>query len=266
MGWGSVPEGVFVLNDQIPAALPADALRRATCVTEWRAAFYRCDSHFEVFRLLRHLAREFGYESFIVFRAPKQGDMKLSDITYVSSLNPDLLRTFDEMELLPGSALMHSLDGATEPVFFRFDGADVQCAQPVRPVVADLCRSFDIEEGVHFPVHCSRSRRGVVGLFGDPAEELTSTELALLLWIGSAVFDRILSLGEESVGRKPLLSARERECLRWTASGKTSAEIAVILGLSAHTVDHYVTTATQKLTAANRTHAVALALRLGEIG
>ena len=40
-------------------------------------------------------------------------------------------------------------------------------------------------------------------------------------------------------------------------------EIAVIAGLSEHTVNHYVTLATQKLGCSNRTQAVVRAIRLG---
>lgn len=59
------------------------------------------------------------------------------------------------------------------------------------------------------------------------------------------------------------LSARERECLSWTAEGKTSEEIAIILELSVHTVNHYLTSAARKLNAVNRLHAVARAIRIG---
>jgi LuxR family quorum sensing-dependent transcriptional regulator len=58
---------------------------------------------------------------------------------------------------------------------------------------------------------------------------------------------------------------RERECLQWTAHGKTSVEIAVIVGTTARTVDAHVNAAMYKLSAASRTQAVALALRAGII-
>ncbi|MBL8575356.1 MAG: helix-turn-helix transcriptional regulator [Hyphomicrobiaceae bacterium] len=61
------------------------------------------------------------------------------------------------------------------------------------------------------------------------------------------------------------LSPRERECLQWTAAGKTSWEIAQILQISHHTADWYIAAATRKLCATNRTHAVAEGLRRGVI-
>lgn len=59
------------------------------------------------------------------------------------------------------------------------------------------------------------------------------------------------------------LSERERECVFWVSEGKTTDEVAVILGVSGNTVNSYVTNAVQKLSARNRTSAVAAALRNG---
>lgn len=63
----------------------------------------------------------------------------------------------------------------------------------------------------------------------------------------------------------PELSRREREVLQWAAEGKTDWEIGMILGLSEHTADKFIRLACRKLYAANRTHAVAQAIRLGLI-
>jgi LuxR family transcriptional regulator len=61
------------------------------------------------------------------------------------------------------------------------------------------------------------------------------------------------------------LSSRERECLVWTARGKTVEDIAAILGISADTVRVYMKRTIAKLQASNKTHAVARALALGLI-
>jgi DNA-binding NarL/FixJ family response regulator len=52
------------------------------------------------------------------------------------------------------------------------------------------------------------------------------------------------------------LNDREVETLTWVARGKTSAEIAQILGLSKRTVDFHIDNARAKLGAATRTQAV----------
>lgn len=60
----------------------------------------------------------------------------------------------------------------------------------------------------------------------------------------------------------PQLAARELECLHWTALGKDSKDIAVILGLSEHTTQTYLKTARFKLGAATISAAVARAIQL----
>ncbi|MNE47978.1 HTH-type quorum sensing-dependent transcriptional regulator VjbR [compost metagenome] len=57
------------------------------------------------------------------------------------------------------------------------------------------------------------------------------------------------------------LTAREIECLRWSAAGKSSEEIAIILSISSHTVISYLKSAMRKLEAVNRMQAVARAYR-----
>jgi DNA-binding CsgD family transcriptional regulator len=61
------------------------------------------------------------------------------------------------------------------------------------------------------------------------------------------------------------LSERERECLYWVSEGKTTDEVAVILGVSSNTVNSYVAHAIQKLAANNRAEAIATAIRNGII-
>ena len=57
------------------------------------------------------------------------------------------------------------------------------------------------------------------------------------------------------------LTVREREVLTWAAQGKSAHEIGDILDITRRTVDEHVKNAIEKLGAANRTHAVAIALR-----
>jgi LuxR family quorum sensing-dependent transcriptional regulator len=61
------------------------------------------------------------------------------------------------------------------------------------------------------------------------------------------------------------LSQRECQVLRLSATGMTASESGQILGITKRTVDEHAASAVRKLDAANRTHAVVIAIRNGLI-
>ena len=61
----------------------------------------------------------------------------------------------------------------------------------------------------------------------------------------------------------PELTARQIECLRWSAEGKSSWDIAQILGLSPRTVDEHLDNACRKLGVKRRAQAAVTAARAG---
>ncbi|MEZ2131091.1 MULTISPECIES: helix-turn-helix transcriptional regulator [unclassified Sinorhizobium] len=75
------------------------------------------------------------------------------------------------------------------------------------------------------------------------------------------ILDGLAQQSGEKDGPSESLSRREIECLRWSAAGKSSEEIAIILDLSAHTVAGYLKSAMRKLDSVNRMQAVARAYR-----
>lgn len=57
------------------------------------------------------------------------------------------------------------------------------------------------------------------------------------------------------------LTERELECLFWIAEGKTSDEIAMILGISRNTINNYITSVMRKTATKTRSEAIAYAVR-----
>ncbi|WP_245281508.1 helix-turn-helix transcriptional regulator [Rhizobium sp. AAP43] len=57
------------------------------------------------------------------------------------------------------------------------------------------------------------------------------------------------------------LTERELECLYWIAEGKTSDEIATILGISRNTINNYITSVMRKTATKTRSEAIAYAVR-----
>lgn len=67
------------------------------------------------------------------------------------------------------------------------------------------------------------------------------------------------------VSDRKLLTPRETEVVSWIAKGKTSIEIAQILGIAPRTVEQHAVASMTKLGATNRVQMAVEALRLGEI-
>ena len=62
-------------------------------------------------------------------------------------------------------------------------------------------------------------------------------------------------------GRELELTDRELECLYWIAEGKTSDEIAMIIGISKNTINNYITSVMRKTATRTRSEAIAYAVR-----
>jgi DNA-binding CsgD family transcriptional regulator len=60
-----------------------------------------------------------------------------------------------------------------------------------------------------------------------------------------------------------MMTAREREVLRWTAEGKTAYKISRILTVSERTVNFHINNVVNKLGATNKTQAAVKAAALG---
>jgi DNA-binding CsgD family transcriptional regulator len=71
---------------------------------------------------------------------------------------------------------------------------------------------------------------------------------------------QILRINGVDADEEILMSARELDCLSWTAAGKTAWEASIILGISERTVRFHLNVAREKLKCATTTQAVAKAI------
>ena len=60
-----------------------------------------------------------------------------------------------------------------------------------------------------------------------------------------------------------VLTVRESDVLSWIAAGKTTRDVAAILGISEHTVGEHLKNIRRKLGTSNNTHSTVRALQLG---
>ena len=112
-----------------------------------------------------------------------------------------------------------------------------------------------------------RERLGETAIFG------ITTEMELPEWreqqkiivrecriLANYFHSHVLRINGHDYEGDILMSARELDCLRWTAAGKTAWEASVILGISERTVRFHLNMAREKLDCATTTQAVAKAI------
>jgi LuxR family transcriptional regulator, quorum-sensing system regulator SolR len=94
--------------------------------------------------------------------------------------------------------------------------------------------------------------------------ELSSLE-ARMRWLVNLSHQSLAPLLAPALGldRRPSLTGREAEVLKWTGDGKTSSEISDILCVSENTVNFHVKNAVSKFGCTNKTAAVVRAAMLG---
>lgn len=221
------------------------------------------ETQFDIFRFLKRLCDLFSFKAFIVFRLPQPSDTRISERSVITNWPTAFLSAYDRLGLLRTSPVVATLRRSTKPFAMTLPERLADLG-PVRAEAEELFRSFQLTTTVALPVHDAAGSRAAIGFAGD-REAPDYGEMLELNLLGSHVFDRLSQIAYADPRGTSTLTERETDCLAWTAEGKTSSEIAAILGLSEHTVNHYLNRAAKKLATVNRTQAVAKALRRGWI-
>ena len=150
------------------------------------------------------------------------------------------------------------------PIWWAGDDAEPQLCAEARGWMREISAPFEGQAGIAFPVSLECGRTGLFVFAGDDID----LDIEALYEVHSScftLFAEVVRLRFQSGAKATQLSKREVECLRLTADGLTSDDIASALGLSVHTANQYLSNSAHKLNAVNRVHAVAKALRGGLI-
>ncbi|MCL6706099.1 autoinducer binding domain-containing protein [Pseudomonas sp. R2.Fl] len=222
-------------------------------------------TQFDVFRFMKRVAELYGARTFMVFNLPSSTSLDLSANSIITNWPAELLATYDQRQLLSDSPVIHHLRVSTIPFQYDFDdpGGRLRINRSTDGP-KDLFFRFSMQRGAYFPVHDASGGRGAVSFCGDRTP-FSRDEMLELTYLAVHIYNRLAEIRDMDNRATEMLTEREIDCLNWTAAGKTSVEIAEILGLSEHTINHYLNRATKKLDTVNRTQAVAKALRIGLI-
>lgn len=177
-------------------------------------------------------------------------------VSFTASNYPSALRDLIE-RTRANSVVKHSLT-APYPLTWMTDR--IKYAHREGDKVIGALIAYGVCSGVTLPMHCSTGEVGIFSLGLRARAELSGLELKEVIGLiyvdALQVFKRSRAVGDRRMVAD-VLSQRQRECLYWCAAGKTSWEIAKILGISKQTVDFHFRSVCERTGAISRTQAVA---------
>ena len=215
-------------------------------------------------RNCQQLAVHLNADSFHVFFLVSHGEScRLIPATDTDA--PGITQISKDLTSRGSESFALAIDEATQPLWWSSDDRIRPLTEEARHWAFEISPPSGIPHGVAFPVGLEHGRSGAIVFAGD-AITVDENRLCEAHARCFSLFENVALHRAPDYAKLPSLSKRELECLRLTADGLTSDDIASALGLSVHTANQYLTNSTHKLNAVNRIHAVAKALRCGLIG
>jgi LuxR family quorum-sensing system transcriptional regulator SolR len=224
-------------------------------------AFLNLESEQEVLDLMAEMARAIGFE-YCAYGIQMPVPVSRPKVAMVNNYSPEWQAHYQQRGYLHiDPTVQHALK-STLPVVW---------SQELFKSAQDMweeAHSYGLRVGW---AQSSRDAFGCVGLLtlARSAGQLTASELqanqAKMTWFTQHVhvgMSRLL-IPKMAPETQILLTAREKEVLRWTAEGKTAYEISLILAISERTVNFHINNVVLKLGASNKTQAAVKAVALG---
>lgn len=240
--------GASAMETEIKLARPPKAMRAADFVSR-----------------LQTMQALIGARHFAVLRVTGHG--LLSARKLVASLNnwgTDADETARTLLDAYGAPMLSHLEASMLPLVWEGAGEGQFVESGADPFVCRLPARLLAASGVAFPVRLGAHGNGYV-LFTGSFIGLSS-DIVIDMHLKSCQMLADMLAGEEKrLAPAEALSERELACLQMAGDGCISEAIAEKMGLSVHTVNAYLGTATTKLDAVNRIQAIAKAIRLGYI-
>lgn len=212
------------------------------------------------------LQRALNAKNFIVFKTTTAGYMSKRKLNleldnYGASSGAVISGFRAEIEV----ALLDHLEQSVLPVVWK-DTSDngIDHLPSATSLFCETISPSLAYSGVAFPIRLGTAGNGYVVFCGQ--NMIFDNELLLEQHIKACqIMVDLVSIEERRAVPAEALSEREIACLQLAGDGRISEEIAVNLGLSVHTVNAYLGSATIKLDSVNRIQAIAKAIKFGYI-
>jgi DNA-binding CsgD family transcriptional regulator len=221
------------------------------------------NTHYEVFKYLKGLVQDLGMNTFLIMTLPTVDIIEIGATKIITNWPAEMVEYYDAHNLLIDSPVIRRMLKSTRPFNYDVETINANREGNKKSAVIGLFQQYGMGKGAYFPVHDAAGGRGAMSISGT--RNFSTVESAQLLFIATHIYDRLSQLTLKEKHQPVEFTQSELDCLKLTAGGKRSGEIAKILDLSEHMVSTYISTAIKKLGCSTRTQAVVSALRLNII-
>jgi LuxR family quorum sensing-dependent transcriptional regulator len=216
----------------------------------------------EVVGSMQQMIAAHGLKTVLFFGLPTR-NQRFDEVVLGKHWPLEWWRIYSERHYVHDDPMVRRLRQAVTP----FEWSEVKFDAERYPRAAELMHlrsDFGFGNALVVPIPGKTGTLAGVSMGGE-RPELTQWNKPAIHIMALYAFQRLLDLRNGRGLARTALTNREREVLTWAAVGKSAWDIGEILSIAARTVNEHVQTSMTKLGAANRTHAVALALRDGII-
>lgn len=220
----------------------------------------------EWFGAIAGLAETWGFDKLLIAMLPRP-TIRLEDAYVRSTYSPTWRRTYDEQGLVHiDPTVAHCATRATPLIW----SPDIFKTAPQLSMYEEA-RAHGLRSGITLPIHGPNQEAGMMCFVNDnnPNDEFwrhINVALPNLVLLRDLVIDtsqRHLNTHAQTL--LPKLTPRERECLKWTARGKSTWEISHILNCSEAVVNFHMKNIRTKFGVNSRRAAAVIAAQLGLI-
>ncbi|MER9577849.1 LuxR family transcriptional regulator [Mesorhizobium sp. M0400] len=140
---------------------------------------------------------------------------------------------------------------------------DVSTTEDERRVF-DEAATFGLRSGVSVPLHGPDGSFAIMSFAQAWDGEFQNRTIAYLQLAALHFHLKVAKFDNSgAIEEMPNLSLREKECILWTAKGKSSWEIGKILGISGNTANFHIKNVMRKMDTSSRTAAATKAVQFG---
>nr|WP_279306648.1 LuxR family transcriptional regulator [Microvirga solisilvae] len=211
----------------------------------------------EIIDAMEQSFANFGFETFIITGLPHP-DQRIESLVLLKKWPIDWYLRYTNKGYDRYDPVISLCRQSVQP----FEWAEVNYDPESNPKALTIMREateFGMKYGYCLPIHGLNGYEACLSMSGSHLDLSPRTKPAIHL-MAMYAFERVRTVLQPPSHSNPL-TAREQETLIWAALGKSAADTGEIMGVTERTITAHITSACQKLNAANKTHAVARALQ-----